>query len=287
MLDRTSTNIIARRPLLMYFVFSYAFFWLLLISFFVIAVGLLRVDVASLPAWLIPLLTIIGSWMPSLAAAIVTAVCEGRDGVRRLFARFLQFRIPAKWYLAAFIIPLGLAFAGAGIYRLLGGAPSGGGNLSLAFWAGLVGLNFFTGPTGEEPGWRGFALPRLLQKYNPLKASLLLGVVWSFWHLPLWLTSGYPPDTLLFYILFFNIGIIALTFLMTWIYRKTACSLVPMTIIHFTYNAAIQLISPQGLGLGLLLPLFGWMAGLATLAVLIIWGLGGFSDQKKLLKIAI
>jgi uncharacterized protein len=275
--DRPS-NTINRRPLLMYFVFSYTFFWLLLISFFGIAVGLLKVDMASLPAWLIPLLTIIGSWMPSLAAAIVTGACEGRGGVRRLFVMFFQFHLPTRWYLAA-LVPVAIAFAAVVIYRVLGGEPSGGVSLSPAFWASLLVTSLLTGPTGEEPGWRGFALPRMLQRYSPLKAGLLLGLVWSFWHLPLWLTSGFTGNVLLLYILFFNIGIISLNLLMTWIFRNTTHSLVPMVIIHFTYNVSFTLISPQGLGLGSTLPLFGWMSVLCLVTVLIVWGAGGFSDQ--------
>jgi uncharacterized protein len=276
--DRPS-SIIFRRPLLMYFIFSYTFFWLLLVLFFVIVVGLLKVDMASLPAWLIPLLTIIGSWMPSLAATIVTRTCEGWGGVRMLFAKFSQIHFPARWYLAA-LIPLVLAIAAAVIYRILGGEPSGGVSLSLAFWVSLFIMTLLTGPTGEEPGWRGFALPRMLQRYRPLQAGLLLGFIWSFWHIPLWLISGFTGYDLLAYILFFNIGIVSLNLLMTWIYRKTSYSLVPMTIIHFTYNASFILISPQGLGLGPTLPLFAWMSVLCFVTVLIVWAAGGFSNQK-------
>jgi uncharacterized protein len=277
MSEQTCTNFLARRPLLSFFVLTYAFFWLMLILFGIIT-GLLRVNTNTLPVWLMPLLTIIGSWMASLSAAIVTGVTEGRGAVRKLFGMFFKFRLPGRWYLAA-LIPFGLAIVAATLYRVLGGAPSGGVPLTFAFWAGLVGINFFTGATGEEPGWRGFALPRLLRRYTPLKAGLILGVLWSFWHLPLWLTSGLTPPDLFLYILYFNVGIISLTLLMVWIFCRTSYSLVPMVIIHFAFNASAQFISPTGLGIGPLLPLFGLMSGLLLLSALVVWGMGGLSAR--------
>jgi uncharacterized protein len=264
---------IIRRPLLTYFVLSYAFFWLVLALFGAIAFGVLHLDPKSLP-WLMPMVQIIGSWMPSLAAAIVVGAGEGREGIGRLFGMLIQFRVPARWVLAA-LIPIGFAVGAVLAYRVSGGLAEGGVGLTPAFWVSLVLVNLLTGPTGEEPGWRGFALPRLLQRFKPLEASLILGIIWSFWHLPLWLTSGYDPATLLFYVLAFIVGITSLNMLMTWIYLRISYSLVPMTIAHFTYNASFQLISPSGLGLGATVPLFGWMAGFALLTVVILWTLQG------------
>ncbi len=276
--DSPHKSFITRRPLLTFFVLSYAFFWSILILFGIIVMGVLHLTTNDLPAWVIPLMTIIGAWMPSLAAAIVINACEGWSGVGKLFGMLVKFRLPARWYLAA-LIPYGLAFLGVEIYRVLGGQPSGGVFLTPAFWSGLVVLNLLTGPTGEEPGWRGFALPRLLRRYTPVKAGLLLGLVWSFWHLPLWLTSGLTPPDLLIYVLFFNIGIISLTLLMTWIFRRTSYSLVPMTIIHFAFNSGAQLIGPNGLGFFPTVPLLGWMSGLTALTALVVWSLGGLSAR--------
>ena len=135
-------------------------------------------------------------------------------------------------------------------------------------------INLLTGPTGEEPGWRGFALPRLLKRYSPFKASLILGLMWSFWHLGMWLiASGYTGTALLVYILAFTVTIVAVNLLMVWIYQHVPYSLAPMVVTHFIFNFGVGLVFPGALGLGAMLPLFGWLAGASVLVAAIVWGL--------------
>lgn len=269
--DRPIKSIIVWKPLLIFFVLSYAFFWLLLILF-VVTLGVFHLKQDVLPTWLMPLITIAGSWTPALAAVIVTGTLEGRRGIRKLFRKFLQFRIPSRWYLATFI-PLGLAIVSAGIYWLAGGVLSSGVNLSLSFWIGLTIINLLEGPTGEEVGWRGFALPRLLERYSAMKAGIVLGIIWGFWHLPLWLNSGFTGLNLLLYCLLFLIAITSLSVMMTWIFCRTVKSLIPMTISHFSFNASFMLIGSYIPTLSF----FAIMAALLFLTVVILWISGGMT----------
>jgi len=273
--DRTLKSFIARRPLLTYVVLSYAFFWFFILAVLII-LGLLRLKLNALPSWLMPLFVIFGSWMPSVAAVIVTGTLDGRPGIGKLFRKFIQFRIAGRWYLAA-LIPFGLAFAAAGIYRMAGGVASGGVSLELRFWIALIVVNLLQGATGEEPGWRGFALPRLLERYSPLKAGLILGIIWNFWHVPLWFISGYSSLNLLLYCLFFSIGVISLSVLMTWIFCKTSQSLVPMVITHFSDNTGLALVGPGGIGLGPTLPLVAITYSLVLVTAIVVWAAGGLS----------
>ncbi len=275
MIHRTTNNLMVGKPLHLYFTLSFAFFWLLLAPTFFVLFGLLRLEMSAVPGWAVYAIPIIGSWMPTLAAAIVTGVCQGWKGVRQLFARFFQFRLPARWYLAA-LIPAGITFVAAGIYHFTGGTPSGQVNVSLSFWGMLFVQMIFTGATGEEPGWRGFALPRLLERTTPLKAGLLLGSIWGLWHLPLWFLRPYSGAALLLYILAFNLYIISLTLLMTWIYLHTSHSLVPMVLAHFAPNFALSLVV-SGLGLGPELPVLSLTALLTFVTALTVWAAGGFS----------
>jgi hypothetical protein len=153
--------------------------------------------------------------------------------------------------------------------------------LSVGFWAGLIILNLLQGATGEEAGWRGFALPRLQEIHGPVKASLILGLIWSFWHLPLWLISGYSGHDLLMYVLAFNVSIISLTFLLTWISSKTPNSLIPIVITHFSFNASLNLVDARGLGFGPTLSLLAITAGIYLVTAILVWSASGWSTQKN------
>lgn len=91
------------------------------------------------------------------------------------------------------------------------------------------------GPVGEELGWRGFLLGELEKNHRPLIASIILGLVWSGWHFPLWLMSGYSGLDLVQYILFFTIWCIAQSIIMTLLYKGCPNLLIPM-IFHFFSN---------------------------------------------------
>ena len=274
--NRTVKGFIVRKPLLTYGVLSYAFFWLFLLLFAGVAFGVLRLQPAAMPAWLMQLVVIGGSWMPAAAAIIVTGVLEGRHGIGNLFRKFGQFRLSGRWYLAA-LLPLGLAFVAAAIYGLAGGAVASILSLSLAFWVTLIVSNLLAGPTGEETGWRGFALPRLLARHSPLKAGLILGVVWDLWHLPVWILSGYTGVNLLLYCLFFSIGIISVSVIMTWIFLRTSNSLVPMAIVHFSVNVGFALIGTGAAGTGPALPLTAIVYSLLFLTAIVVWAAGGLT----------
>jgi hypothetical protein len=276
--ERKSINFVVRRPLLAYFVLSYTFFWGFLILIVVI-LGVLRLQPDALPAWAMPIVGILGSWMPNLAAVTVTGVLAGREGIRQLLGKFFAYRIAVRWYLVA-LFPFPFALVSAGLYRLAGGAAPGNVGLSVGFWAGLIVLNLLQGATGEEAGWRGFALPRLQETHGPFKASLILGLTWNFWHLPLWLLSGYSGLDLLIYVLAFSVSIVSLTFLITWISSKTPNSLVPIVITHFSFNASLNLVDARGLGFGPTLSLLAITAGIYLVTAILVWSASGWFTQR-------
>jgi hypothetical protein len=86
---------IARKPLKAYFIFSYVFFWLFLLLFLILQ-SKLKLDMNSLPVWFTSLITILGSWTPTLASVVVILSTEGGAGVKKLFSKFTRFRIPAR-----------------------------------------------------------------------------------------------------------------------------------------------------------------------------------------------
>ena len=91
-----------------------------------------------------------------------------------------------------------------------------------------------TGPLGEEFGWRGFALPRLLQHRRPLAAALILGVIWWAWHLPTFFIPALSQHQLSIPI--FLVNILALSVIMTWLYQRTRGDLLLMILVHVAAN---------------------------------------------------
>jgi len=106
-------------------------------------------------------------------------------------------------------------------------------------------LSTITGAMGEELGWRGFLLPRLQQRFDALTSSLIVGVVWALWHLPLWLLPGY--GWVEFPYLAFALVAISTSVLMTWVLNNTNGSLVMASIIHLMMNYGLCVVGILGL----------------------------------------
>jgi len=226
---------------------AYALTWVLLAPFFYV----LNVRYGGqMQPWMwawVPL-ALLGGWGPSLAALIVTARSEGRAGVRRLLRSLVDWRHPARWYLLAFVFPpaltaLALLLVDRGFATLADfDVAAALGAIPIAY---LIALPF--GPLGEELGWRGFALPRLLDRYGEARASLLLGAIWTFWHLPmmLWSPGAAIPSFLplsAFSVAVYLVMTTSETVLMTWFFLRTRGSVFLAVLAHLTFNTAKSVV---------------------------------------------
>jgi len=119
---------------------------------------------------------------------------------------------------------------------------------------------------GEEIGWRGYALPRLQAGRSALGASLILGVIWALWHLPLWLT-GAPGRTPILYAAFV-VSVIALSVILTWVYNSTGGSLLMVVLLHATFNLPVTLAIDE-LGGRATVPVFLYF-GLTVVAAIVV-----------------
>jgi membrane protease YdiL (CAAX protease family) len=204
-------------------------------------------------------------YAPTLAALTVAAL-QGRAALGDLFARLLRWRIGLAWY----VLPvLGIALISIAA-RLAAGAPIA--LQPLGQWpavAGAAALALFVdpGPLGEELGWRGFALPRLQERWNGLTSALVLGTVWAVWHLPAFLIPGLPQHEMSFWA--FLVSVASASVLMTFVVNKANGSVLPAILMHWADNqfadlhpavapyttgafalAAIVMILVAGAGLG-------------------------------------
>jgi membrane protease YdiL (CAAX protease family) len=130
--------------------------------------------------------------------------------------------VGVPWYVIALGLPTLLSLATAGLNYLLG-APTFVQVGSLT----VLDLVLFVLVVGEELGWRGYALPRLLEKRSPLIASLILGVLWGLWHLPTFLVPGTPQYGLP--LVAFVLLTVEYSILMTWVFLHTVGSVLIAT----------------------------------------------------------
>jgi uncharacterized protein len=179
---------------------------------------------------------LIGTLGPAAAAILVSALAGGKEAVRSLLGLLRRWRVGWKWYAAAgLVFPL-LVFVTAVLYRLLTGSallpfqPISAGNLI------VVAIILTISVLGEEIGWRGFALPGLIQRYSALRASLILGTIHTFWHLPFWTVLGELERFGAGYWLISWIYICGLTIYLTWLMNNTGSSLVIAFVTHWTLN---------------------------------------------------
>ena len=186
------------------------------------------------------------SFGPLFAAVIVVAVTDGRHGLRALWARMLRWRVGSRWYAVALAVPLSVDALASTINIGLGApAPSFGPGApwyTVILVFGIRMVNPMDGPLGEEPGWRGFALPGLQITRSPLIATTILALLVTGWHLPLVLGSGsnpLPPFALL--------GTFAMTLWFTWVFNHTNGSVLITLIMHAADGTLLGLLT-AGLG---------------------------------------
>jgi len=175
---------------------------------------------------------------PTLAALIVIGVTEGRQSVKQFLRRFIQWRVGLAWYLVALFIMLLiwlLAYTAVVGLPLLVGAGSHWSLLLTAFLP-FVGFGILIPGIDEEPGWRGFALPRLQQRYGPFWASIILGTLHGLWHIPAVFTVLFGPLPFADLLPFILVTIFA-TFLYTWVYNHARGSILIAVLMHAASNA--------------------------------------------------
>ena len=217
---------------------------------------------------------------PSFSALIITGITSGMAGVKSLLSGFLRWKVGFRWYLAAaflFLAPVVIAL----IYLALGNASPGPlPGETTASMLGTIIFTLFSGPLAEELGWRGFALPRLQEKYNALLSSLILGVIWTCWHIPLFFITGATQMSIPFPI--YLVLVLTLTLYVTWLYNNTRGSLIITVLGHFSYNLTGFLTGVLRLMPAMVFYMTaGPLLGLLVVGMVILFGPRYFSKKAK------
>lgn len=188
-----------------------------------------------------------GIFGPALAAAILTQI-SGRS-LNQWLLSILRWRIHPYWYLVALGFPMLLISTVSLGFALLGYSV----DFSLlrdripAYVPGLL-FVLLLGGGQEEFGWRGFALPHLQRRYSPVIATLVLGIFWGFWHLPIIVANpefrhGLAIAALLPIILLTLWQVIGYAFCLTWLFNRTQSVLLTM-LLHASFNTANEFLVP-------------------------------------------
>ncbi len=238
----TSSNL--NKALIRFFLLAYAFSWLFWIPQALNANGVTIPKSISefLASPLNP-----AAFGPLFAALVSAYLDEGGKGIIRLLKRGVEVRFKKTWLIPILLLPP-LIFGGAILLSVV--TSRTGLDLSVLsnppfFIIGFFVILFTAGPLQEEFGWRGYALPRLQEQSSALVSSIILGIVWWLWHVPLVFIPGkFMVDNLpLFGLLIIEIVLVSILF--TWIYNNTAGSILAALLFHASMNWSIWLFLPS------------------------------------------
>jgi membrane protease YdiL (CAAX protease family) len=260
-------TIVQKYPLTIFFALAIGLTWTFMIADALGSQGILPF---RLP---LPLMLVMG-YMPTLAAVIVVGRTRGKAGVRALFRKLLIWRVGMHWYLfGLFALPVVFVLAIV-LYNAI--VPSAQLPIlseqmpyasPLQLVLSLVPMFLvFTLVNGEELAWRGYATPQLQARYSALTASLIMGVIWTIFHLPLFFTrtgssqSDWPFAS-------FLVSTVALTVLYTWMLNNTRGSVLLAYLFHGSANTWTRVLSIDHVD-----PLVGWIVDgmLVLLAVIVV-----------------
>lgn len=250
---------IARRPLVAYAALAYCFTWGLGLPLLAARRGWAGFEASE--SW-----ETAAAFGPLAAALIVSWVLARRDGVRDVLRGLLRWRVGARWIWFSAASPVALLALAALIVRLSSGAwpdvgALGAGKLATA--AGVLHLVVISGLVqglGEEPGWRGFLLPRLRRRFTALGATLALFPLWLFWHLPAFLGR---PEFGVAQGLAFSVGVLSAAVWLTFIWENTAS-----TLMAVAWHAMINIA--RGVALAISTPMFLAMSTLVLAGAVVI-----------------
>jgi len=216
--------LLKKNPLISFFVLTFLISWLI-----------------WLPLWssgedtsgILAVFLLLGGLGPLFAAILVSAITGTMPEFKE---RVFKWKTGFRWYLGALLIPIAIYLVAYLLYLILGGTPMDFSSADPVIIYPLALLFvIFLGGGLEEPGWRGFALPRLQEKFSPLTSSIMLGLLWAFWHFPLFFSAASAQSELP--LGWYIPNAVALSIIFTWLFNKSGGSALLAIILHGGVNA--------------------------------------------------
>jgi membrane protease YdiL (CAAX protease family) len=217
------------RPLLTFFSLTFAATWICWAA----AAAIMRGADAPVPTAIGGWVFLLGVFAPGLVAVALTHRDEGREATRRLLGRVFTWRVPARSYVFAIAYIPAIELSAALAHRLAAGTWPRFGQTPWYLMAMLLLVSTWV-QAGEEVGWRGYALPRLSVRFGLAAGSVILGIVWALWHLPLFFV--FRGDTLGQSFPLYLLQVTAISVAAAWLYWRTGGSLLLVMLLHATVN---------------------------------------------------
>lgn len=218
----------------------------LLITFVLFIVGFaitgILISVGS-PNYLVVLAQVVMAWTPTAAFAIIHHRVNPGRPLWRYIADLFATRIRLLSLLASILIPVVATIVVWIGYSMVSGKALFDlvANLSAASLLVMFFDSLIRGPLGEELGWRGYLQIELNKRFSLLRSSLIVGVIWGVWHLPLWFVSGFQGVNLLLYIVFFMVGLVSFSVIIGYIYGRGG-NLLYAILLHQMLNFTGRLL---------------------------------------------
>jgi membrane protease YdiL (CAAX protease family) len=230
--DGRFTGLARRHPLTSFFVLAYIFAWLCYLPPILTSTGLGIIHANVSMRFFLEL----GAWSPTVAALCIQWLTERNFKICRLYTSWKKALLGSLMALAlamfAIVVLPALALSKASPLALHWSQFA-----TVSTWGAYL-SNFVTGPINEEPGWRGFALPRMQARFGPLAASLLLGLLWAAWHFPLFVIRSWADGPMWA----FSAYVIAISVLMAWSMNSSGFSIIAPILMHATSNSSPHLM---------------------------------------------
>ncbi|MFY9824004.1 MAG: type II CAAX endopeptidase family protein [Thermoanaerobaculia bacterium] len=232
--QQTQTPPSATRQAVAFTALTFALSWLYWLAVAASARGWIPAITAKVP------LTPFGSFAPALAALLLARWWGGGPAVRNLLRAIVRWRAGLLPWLATLLTPPLIALASLLAARLFGVLPPRAAIPGYLLLLAPLEILLLGGPLGEEPGWRGFLLARLLPRYGPVIAGLVTGAVWFAWHLPLfWLPGSAQAGIPLGY---YAVTLLSYSMVLTWIYVRSNGSVLLCILFHTSLDATLWLV---------------------------------------------
>jgi len=253
-------NISSKKPLILYFILAISITWLFWIPTLIIS-SINNYFVPSILTFnllitegfadsfhiVIFIINQLGIYGPLISAFIVLAITRKKEGILELLKSMGKVNVKLKWYGAIILLPLVITLASAGISLLYGTDLT---NLFNPGMAPLLVLLMFLNTTLtsglEEPGWRGYALPKLQEEYTANKSSIILGLIWAVWHYPFlvylnFVQLGTGAFLSVLAIVGFTASTVGGSILFSWVYNNTK-SVFMAILFHGLMNFIPQVV---------------------------------------------